>query len=168
VLAVHDNIEIREYKLMVVAQVTIQENRKEAMREGFRLLYDYISGNNIAMTAPVIEQQSKKIAMTAPIMQQAKNKAWVISFIMPYEYSLEMLPTSTNSKVILTQIPAKTFATIKFSGLASNENIAIHEKKLLAYLAQNNLKATSPPIYAFYNPPWTLPFLRRNEIMFEI
>ena len=65
-----DNIELRTYAPMIIASVEIKGNRKDAIGEGFRVLADYIFGNNvldqsISMTAPVQQQSGKKIAMTA-------------------------------------------------------------------------------------------------------
>jgi hypothetical protein len=173
IISSYDQIEIREYGSMIIAEVTTQGHRKEAISQGFRLLADYIFGNNtangnIAMTAPVTQQQSQKIAMTAPVTQQAKGDKRTVHFIIPSEYALDKLPKPNNNEVVLKEVPAKIFTVIRFSGMNTNENIALHEKELQAYLSQNNLTGLSPPAYSFYNPPWTLSFLRRNEVMVEI
>lgn len=173
VLSSEDQIEIREYNPTIVAEVTVQGDRKEAINQGFRRLADYIFGNNtnnnnISMTAPVTQQQSEKIAMTAPVSQHAKDNGWAVRFVMPSQYSLNTLPTPNNNEVILKEVPSKRFAAIQFSGMNTNKNISLHEKKLQTYLSKKNIKALSTPIYAFYNPPWTLPLLRRNEVMIEI
>lgn len=166
-------IEIRRYAPMIIAQVTMQGEREEAIGDGFRLLADYIFGNNtvsqeIAMTAPVQQQASEKIAMTAPVQQQAEGNAWTVSFVMPSEYTMESLPKPNNERVTLKQVPAKRLIAITFSGTNSNENIAEHEQQLKAYIQANNLQTTGQPTYAFYNPPWTLPPMRRNEVMIEL
>jgi|TARA_B110000977_G_scaffold23607_1_gene28488 DNA gyrase inhibitor GyrI len=168
-----DKIEIRKYNPMIVAEVTVQGERKEAISQGFRLLADYIFGNNIknssiSMTAPVTQQQNQKIAMTAPVNQHAADDGWTINFVMPAEYSMGTLPKPNNKKVILKEIPSKNFAVIQFSGMNNNKNLALYEKKLKLYLLENEMKALSESIYAFYNPPWTLPFLRRNEVLIEV
>lgn len=166
-------IEMRRYAPMTIAQVTMQGEREEAIGDGFRLLADYIFGNNtvsqeIAMTAPVQQQASEKIAMTAPVQQQAEGNAWTVSFVMPSDYTMETLPKPNNERVTLKQIPAKRVIAITFSGTNSDENIAEHEKQLKAYIQANNLQITGAPTYAFYNPPWTLPPMRRNEVMIEL
>ena len=173
VLSSEDQIEIREYKPMIIAEVNVQGGRKEAISQGFRYLADYIFGNNIknnndSMTAPVIQQQSEKIAMTAPVSQHAEGSGWAVNFVMPSQYSLDTLPNPNNKKIILKEIPSKVFAVIRFSGMNTNKNISLHEKKLQAYLSEKEIYALSAPIYAFYNPPWTLPLLRRNEVLIEI
>lgn len=104
------NIELRRYAPMIIAQVTVEGAREQAIGDGFRLLADYIFGNNtvsqeIAMTAPVQQQASEKIAMTAPVQQQAEGNAWTVSFVMPSDYTMETLPKPNNERVTLKQIP---------------------------------------------------------------
>ncbi|MEE3003182.1 MAG: heme-binding protein [Pseudomonadota bacterium] len=213
VIKADGDIELRQYEPMIIATVTVKGDRKEAINEGFRVLADYIFGNNttasklsmtapvsqstsskidmtapvtqkqsekipmtspvtqkqsenIAMTAPVV-QKSAKIKMTAPVSQKMSGNTWDISFVMPSEYTLETLPKPNNSMVKISKLPASTFAVISFSGFSSDTNISNNEKKLIMYLEQNKLQALSQPEYAFYNPPWTLPFLRRNEILIQ-
>ena len=167
------NIEIRRYEPMIIAEVRMDGERKDAIGDGFRLLADYIFGNNtlkrdIAMTAPVQQQESTKIAMTAPVQQQAAGDSWRVSFVMPSEYSMETLPKPNNDRIARKEIPSQRFVTITFSGANSNENVKAHEKKLMEYIVANNIMVTGPPKYAFYNPPWTLAPMRRNEVMMEI
>ena len=171
------NIEIRAYEPTVIAEVEVTGNRDTAIREGFRLLADYIFGNNqtsntaeatskkIAMTAPVLQQSSQKIAMTTPVMQTPNNNEWLVRFVMPKEYTLETLPKPHNPKVHLRNVPATTVVVVRFSGGSSPKNLQHHLSELQAYTAAHQLNVTGEPTYAFYNPPWTLPFLRRNEIM---
>jgi effector-binding domain-containing protein len=167
------NIDIRQYAPMIIAEVEVQGKREEAVGSGFRMLADYIFGNNtvqqkISMTATVQQQNGEKISMTAPVQQQSQNGAWKVSFVMPSKYLIDTLPKPNDETVALKEVPAKTYAVILFSGLNSNENILLHEEKLMQYVEINQITTVGSPKYAFYNPPWTLPFLRRNEIMFEI
>lgn len=169
----HGTIEIRDYAPKIVAQTEVTGERKEAISQGFRIVADYIFGNNtssdkVAMTAPVMQQQSKKIAMTAPVMQQGDDNHWAVAFVMPGEYTMETLPKPNNDQVKLIEIPAKRFVVIGFSGLASQSNIQQQTSKLHTFMKSRNVNGVSTPAYAFYNPPWTLPFLRRNEIMIEV
>ncbi|MBC6414285.1 MAG: heme-binding protein [Chromatiales bacterium] len=173
VVASEQDIEIRRYQPMIIAEVEVEGQRRAAISDGFRLLADYIFGNNtvqqdIAMTAPVQQQTNQKIAMTAPVEQQSIGKSWRVSFIMPSAYSMDSLPKPNDARVRLTEIPAKKFVVIKFSGMGSDGNIAKHEKQLMDYIEANQIKTIGAPKYAFYNPPWTLPFMRRNEVMVEI
>lgn len=167
------NIEIRDYSPMIVAEVEVSGEREDAASEGFRLLASYIFGDNttqdkIAMTAPVTQKASEKIAMTAPVTQESSGDKWKVRFTMPSSYSMETLPKPNNSAVKLIPTEGKRFIVIRFSGLASEKNLLEYQQKLLDFIAAKKLQSISKPIYAFYNPPWTLPPLRRNEIMIEI
>jgi effector-binding domain-containing protein len=173
VIQSEQNIEIRQYEPMIIAEVDVEGKREDAIRDGFRLIADYIFGNNkvkldIAMTSPVQQQESQKIAMTAPVQQQSTGRSWQISFVMPSRYSMESLPEPNNDRVRLKEIPTKKFGVIEFSGTNSNENVTKHENQLMNYIEANQIKIIGSPKYAFYNAPWTLPFMRRNEVMIEI
>ena len=173
VITAENNIEVRQYTPMIVAEVQMNGRREDAIGYGFRLLADYIFGNNIAqqdiaMTAPVQQQESTKIAMTAPVQQQSTGDCWQISFVMPSAYTMETLPKPVNEHVTIKEIPAKTFAVLTFSGTNSDKNIKDHENQLMTYVGANELSVIGTPKYAFYNPPWTFPHMRRNEVMVEI
>lgn len=166
-------IEVREYPAIIVAESTVNGPRTEAIREGFRRIADYIFGNNIssqkvAMTAPVTQQPGEKIAMTAPVTQQSEGDKWLVRFIMPAKETMETLPKPANPAVHLKAVSKKRFAVIRFSGIAGQDSIDRYTSELQTYLNEKNISPLSAPVYAFYNPPWTLPFLRRNEIMIEI
>ena len=173
VIQSEQNIEIRQYEPMIIAEVEVDGKREDAIRDGFRLLADYIFGNNtvqqvISMTAPVQQKENQKIAMTAPVQQQSMGKSWRMSFVMPSKYKLDSLPVPNNNRVRLKEILTKKFVVIEFSGTNSNENVTKHENQLMNYIEANQINIIGSPKYAFYNAPWTLPFLRRNEVMIEI
>ena len=153
------NIEIRDYTPMIVAEVELSGDREEAIRQGFRTLADYIFGNNTAMRA---------IAMTAPVTQQGDAENWQVRFVMPARYTTDTLPKPIDPAVTLKHLEAKRFAAIRFSGNAREAGLRRYAERLDAFLRDNNLRPLSAPAYAFYNPPWTLPFLRRNEVLIEI
>lgn len=163
------NIEIRNYSPMIVAQVNIAGERESAIKDGFRILADYIFGNNTTNTPNTENQnQNQKIAMTAPVMQQKQNSSWLISFIIPKKYNLGTIPKPNNNKILIKQIPAKTYIAIKFSGSHSAQNILNSKNILENQIKKTAIKTLQNPTYAFYNPPWTIPFMRRNEIIWEI
>ena len=173
VIQSEQNIEIRQYEPMIIAEVEVDGKREDAIGDGFRLLANYIFGNNtvqqvISMTAPVQQKENQKIAMTAPVQQQSTGKSWRMSFVMPSKYSMDSLPVPNNNRVRLKEILTKKFVVIEFSGTNSNENVIEHENQLMNYIEANQIKINGSPNYAFYNPPWSLPFLRRNEVMIEI
>ena len=173
VIQSEQNIEIRQYEPMIIAEVEVDGKREDAIGDGFRLLADYIFGNNtvqqvISMTAPVQQKENQKIAMTSPVQQQSTGKSWRMSFVMPSKYSMDSLPVPNNNRIRLKEILTKKFVVIEFSGTNSNENVTEHENQLMNYIEANQIKFNGSPKYAFYNPPWSLPFLRRNEVMIEI
>ena len=169
-----DAFEIREYQPKLIAQVLINGTFDSASSKGFRLLADFIFGNNktnegskkIEMTAPVVTRDaSEKIEMTAPVISEETEKGWYVSFNMPKQYSKETLPVPNNSEVKIIEIPAEKFAVISFSGLVREKKYAEMLSLLNEEMKKRNLDPKGPVILARYNPPWTLPFLRRNELM---
>ena len=169
--------EIRLYDPTLVAEVLVEGSRDEASNKGFRLIADFIFGNNegvqkesqkIAMTVPVTIEP-KKIAMTVPVtVDQSDEKNWRIQFVMPREYTMETLPKPKNSLVKIREVPSKRFAVITFSGLNNPEKIENNTQQLKAWMEGKQLTAIGAPQLARYNPPWTLPPWRRNEILIEI
>ncbi|WP_346837043.1 heme-binding protein [Microbulbifer sp. SAOS-129_SWC] len=169
--------ELRTYRPRIVAEVVVAGSMDEASSRGFRLLANYIFGNNTAggggsqkiqMTAPVgIEPHSEKISMTAPVSMKESGGRWQVSFVMPSHYTLETLPHPNNAAVTLRQIPETRYAVIRFSGLTGANKVAQKTADLRAWLKEKGLEVVGEPELARYNPPWTLPFLRRNEILLE-
>jgi effector-binding domain-containing protein len=167
------DFEIRRYAPLLAAEVTVTGERSAAINQGFRLLADFIFGNNTAktkidMTTPVTQQKSEKIAMTAPVTQQSAGDAWKVRFMMPAEYTSETLPVPNDKRVTIIAEPEKRFAVIRFSGWSSDSNLSEHKAMLESWVKQKGLKPAGPPIAAFYNPPWSIPFLRRNEYLIEL
>ena len=169
-----DAFEIREYQSKLIAQVLVTGTFDSASNKGFRLLADFIFGNNktnegskkIDMTAPVITHNaSEKIEMTAPVISEETERGWYISFNMPKQYTKETLPVPNNPEVKIIDVPKEKFAVITFSGLVREKKYAEILNLLNEEMKKRNLEPKGPPILARYNPPWTLPFLRRNELM---
>ena len=120
------------------------------------------------MTAPVEQKENQKIAMTTPVQQQLADKSWRISFVMPSKFSMDSIPVPNNNLVQLKEVLEKKFVVIEFSGTNSNANVNEHENQLMSYIEANKINTIGSPKYAFYDAPWTLPILRRNEVMIEI
>ena len=173
VVSVKNDIEVRDYAPMIVAEVETTGEREEAITKGFNILADYIFGNNkssskVAMTAPVTQQESRKIAMTAPVTQQNVDGKWQVRFMMPSNYNLSSLPQPNNAAIQLNEVPSKRFVVIRFSGIATESVLKKNLAKLHDHIREERIKTVSEPTYAFFNPPWTLPPMRRTEIMIEI
>jgi hypothetical protein len=167
-------IQIREYKPYLVAETLVDSDFKEAGNVAFRRLFNYISGANqtkesIAMTAPVNQQPaSEKIAMTAPVTQQAAGGKYAVSFVMPAKYTLDTIPQPTDDKVVIKEVPGYKAAVIRYSGTWSQKRYEAKKAMLETYIKDNGLKPAGEPIWARYDPPFQLWFLRRNEVVIPI
>jgi hypothetical protein len=181
VISKSGDFEIRAYEPYVSAIATMKGPYEEVQGDLFRVLAAYIFGKNtteskIAMTAPVqtnpeAQDSGEKIAMTAPVvLEPDREGAWKMSFSMPSEYTMQSLPKPLDPQVTLVPVPAKMFAVIRFSGsfddLDKRRSKAEELSKWLS--TQSRYKKVSDPVFAGYDPPFTLPFLRRNEVMIEI
>jgi len=171
------NFEIRKYQEYINASVEIESDYENALGEGFRILADYIFGNNraktnIEMTAPVTERAagSKKIEMTAPVTSAkvGEGKRYLISFTMPAKYTLESLPEPTNKTIFIHKVEPHKAAVLKFSGYINEKSTLRKTQEMEAWLKKNSLQAKSGFIVAQYNPPWIPGPFRRNEIIADL
>jgi effector-binding domain-containing protein len=165
--------EIRDYAPQIVAETSVSGSREAAAREGFRRIARYIFGANrpsrkIEMTAPVEQQKGETIAMTAPVIEERAGGSWTVRFVMPASYTLATLPQPDDSSVRLATVPGRRMAAVRFSGLVDDADLETQKARLLDFVAKQGLAARGEPTYAFYDPPWTLPFDRRNEVLVEI
>jgi len=172
-----DKFEIREYAPKIIAQVEVFGDFDQASSKGFKVLADYIFGNNkrkdgnsrIEMTAPVeMEPLPQKINMAKPVLTEGNDNTWIVSFIMPSEFTLETLPEPNNKNIKILSIPKEKYAVIIFSGLVRESSYQEKEKLLNQFIKEKKLKSSGEIKIARYNPPWTLPFFRRNELMLKV
>ncbi len=172
-----ENFEIREYAAKILAQVEVEGGFKDASTKGFKLLADYIFGNNftldgsqkIDMTTPVVlEPKPQLIDMTTPVVLEGRDRRWVISFVMPKEFSIKTLPKPNNKDIKIISEPKEKYAVIVFSGLVRESNYKEQSILLNTFINDSNLKKMGHLQIARYNPPWTLPFFRRNELMVKV
>jgi hypothetical protein len=166
-----DSVEIRRYAPRIAAEATIDMTKTGNPRgEAFRIVAAYIFGankgkKNIDMTSPVeVKTTGEKIAMTAPVEVKKSEKLLTMRFFMPTKYSREELPEPADSRVRLVDAPSETNAVLRFTGSTDDAAISARTTELLKLLRGTNWTAEGPPTALFYNPPWTIPFLRRNEI----
>ena len=171
--------EIRRYPPLVVATTQVPGDMDAASNRGFRTIADYIFGNNVATPAGA----SAKIAMTAPVTLSpvtnatpAANTApadmaaeqWQVEFVMPGQYRLDTLPRPKNEAVTLREMPARTTAVLSYSWLNSEAKVQQKTEELRAWMKARQLEPLGAPRLARYDPPWTLPMWRRNEIQIDI
>jgi len=152
-----DGVELRYYEPTIQAQTVL--GGKGESTTGFRRLAGFIFGGN---------DKSQSIAMTAPVMETLGEDAPVMAFTMPSQYALQELPKPVDDRVVLKEVPEKTVAVIRFSGWATSYKVQKRTEALLDTLERRGIEVVGTPSLNQYNPPWTLPFLRRNEIMVEV
>ncbi|MFT5439142.1 MAG: hypothetical protein ACI9MJ_001003 [Alphaproteobacteria bacterium] len=167
-----ENLEVRRYGPRLAAEVRFEASPKmEGRRAAFRLLFDYISGANssaasIDMTAPVeMSEDSRKIAMTTPVETSSATDGQVsMRFFLPSNFTLRNAPQPSDPRVRILEISEQILVVLRFSG--SREDAIVREKKeqLVRALEETSWQVASEPVAYFYDPPWTLPFLRRNEV----
>jgi len=166
--------QLRQYQRQIIAETVVESDFGEAGNAAFRRLFDYISGENrskesIKMTAPVNQKaDSQKIAMTAPVTQQKAEGKYSVSFIMPSKYTMDTLPEPAAADVTIKTIPARRMAAIRYSGSWSQKKYEARKTLLEDFINRNGLKITGKDIFARYDPPFQLWFLRRNEVLFPV
>ena len=168
------NFELRRYEPYLVAETIVEGDFDTVGNEGFRRLFDYISGKNrkqqsITMTAPVSQKtESEKISMTAPVNQVRVGEKYQITFVMPAKYTLETLPEPLDTRVKLKAVPGQLIAALRYSGTWSKERYEEKRIRLQVQMKQKNLEPAGEPIFARYNPPFMPWFLRRNEVLIPV
>ena len=179
--------EMRKYAPILIAETLVDGDIDEASNKGFRLIADYIFGNNqvvdsnantkIAMTAPVtVEPVSQKIAMTALVTVEPQSsdshmqntKKWRIHFVMPSQYTLANIPKPKNDVITLKEVPSKYFLVYSYSWLNTLSRVQNKTDEALEWANRKGLKVIGAPKLSRYDPPWTLPMFKRNEIMLEV
>lgn len=182
-----EDFQLRRYSPMLIAQVTVSGDLSTASNRGFRQVADFIFGANedpikkeaqkIAMTAPVvIEDVSSKIAMTAPVIvqtesgpgQSSKEALWKLAFVMPRQFMLENLPRPKNPNIEIQKLAEREVAVVTFSGWVSEADYQKQTERLRTWIQQQGWRTAGEPQLSRYNPPWTLPFWRRNEVWLPI
>ncbi len=171
----HDGFELRRYPDHMVAEVTVTATFEEAGSRAFRALAGYISGQNrhrsrVEMTAPVAQEPgSETIAMTAPVVQaEGEEGEYVIAFVLPEAMTLSTAPVPTNPEVRIRAVPDQLAAARRFSGRGSEQSFAGHLHELRTALAAAGLRASGPPTFARFDPPYTPWFRRHNEVVLPI
>ena len=172
-----DSYSVRNYSPVMLAEVTVSDNDyNQSSSKAFRILFNYISGENsldekISMTAPILKQKeiSVKIPMTAPVLvDQEKDGNWSMSFVLPDSYNLTNTPVPKNENIKVYMRKSEKVAVIRFNGRMTEKNRVKYTQMLNSWIKNHNYTQISGPIYAVYNPPWTLPIFRKNEVQIVI
>jgi hypothetical protein len=159
VIEKYKNIELRKYPAIILASVDLSGKQLQVLPVGFKKIADYIFGNN---------NKAQRIAMTAPVLEIGSNDSWQVAFIMPAKFTMHDLPKPIHSEIKTSKRPGSQYIVLRFSGSIKYKNLSYKLKEFNDYLQKNNCTTFGEPVFAFYNPPWTLPFLRRNEIWYQI
>ena len=149
----NENYEIRKYFDRLVIETDSTEGN------GFRKLFNYISGNN---------EEKKEIKMTVPVTQENKDGNMKMQFYLPSKFNKDNAPKPSNPEIKVLNIEGGYYAVIKYSGRSSDKNFIKNKNILEKELKKDDIVILSPPIRASYNSPFTLPMLKRNEVMFRI
>ncbi|MHC4743486.1 MAG: SOUL family heme-binding protein [Planctomycetota bacterium] len=166
--------EVRLYAPQILAETIVDSDFDEAGNIAFRRLYSYISGENrtresIKMTAPVNQKKtSQKIAMTAPVNMEKTAGKYSVTFLMPSKYTMQTLPEPLNPEVRLREMQARKIAAVRYSGSWSKEKYEAKRELLEQFIKEKGLRITGPDIFARYDPPFQLSFLRRNEVLYPV
>ncbi len=168
------DFDIRKYEDYWVARAVSGGKYDKSTSESFRHLFDYISGNNsgqekIAMTGPVLQREKgEKIAMTGPVIQQKQGENWTMEFVLPSKFNQGKPPEPLDPKVSIVKVNGYTAAAIRFSGNLSEKKFKAKSQALLEIIEEKGLQPIGEAFSAGYDPPWTIPFLKRNEVLIII
>ena len=174
VLESDGDVEVRQYADYTIARTFVAASYEDMSGEVFGRLFDYISGDNIsvdsiAMTAPVLMASSgQDIAMTAPVLMEADGEGWWMAFVLPEGMNAASAPRPADPLIEIVDIAGPRMASLRFSGWMDEETIRIEAERLRAWIDQHGLEVSPDYQVAGYDPPWTIPFLRRNEVLMEL
>jgi effector-binding domain-containing protein len=168
------DFELRQYQPYIVAETIVEGSFQKVGNEGFRRLVAYIQGENrkrqaLPMTAPVNQEAaSEQIPLTAPVGQEKAGGKWRITFVMPSSYTKKTLPEPLDPRIKLVEVPKTLMAAVRYSGFWNRSLYEAQENRLREFIRRKGLKITGPPIFARYNSPFMLWFLRRNEVLIPV
>lgn len=154
-----DNVEIRSYSEHLLATVNVDSGFSRAGYSAFGDLFNYISGNN---------QEKQKIAMTAPVIQSPTEKGWAVSFVMPELLLAQGMPEPQSNQVFQEKVESRLMAAIQYSGSWRESKFIKHKEILVKTIKKTEYQICGPVLWARYNPPFSLPFMRRNEVIAQV
>ena len=152
------NFELRDYPPLTVVE-TPMTRASDGSDGSFNRLFRFISGGNAS---------NQKIAMTTPVFMSGDETNATMAFVMPAQMKTGEAPKPTDGSVTVRELPAGRFAVLRYNGGRNPKNEAESLKRLRSWMKTEGLKELSPPVYGYFDPPWTPAFLRRNEVMARI
>jgi hypothetical protein len=148
--------ELRDYPVLTVVETSMGDAGSNGADGSFNRLFRFITGNNEA---------NQKIAMTTPVFMSGNETNRTMAFVMPSGDKTAPVPKPTDARVTVRRIAAGRFAVLRFSGGRNAEKEVEVERRLKAWMEVERLPAKPPPVFGYFDPPWTPAFLRRNEVM---
>ena len=152
-------VEIRQYEARTFAASRVDGTGMESRRQGFRLLFNYITGENSG---------EEEISMTIPVATEIEDKEHVMQFFLPSKYDEATAPAPKNPDVSIGTIAPRTEAALEYTGSQSVQRAQQHAILMKADLDDSNWQMKGDIRSMFYNPPFSVPFLRRNEVIVEV
>ena len=172
------DFELRRYEPYLVAEVDVSGGINKAGNRAFRILAGYIFGDNeaateMAMTSPVEARSAdrgEKMSMTAPVTstRSGSDEQTTVAFVMEQGYSIETLPVPNDQRIRIREVPERLMAVRRYSGRWTDANYQKQKGLLIEALSDATLETVGEPILARYNSPFSLPLVRRNEVMLEV
>ena len=154
-------VEIRCYDERVEAETLVgEDDLAAAFQLGYERLAAYLGGANehherLAMTTP----------LTARIVDDGDHR---IAFVMPPSRTTSTLPAPEDDRVELVEVPRRRVAVLGFRGPRSARLFARKVAELREHIAEAGYAILGGPVFAAFDPPRTLPLLRRNEVWIDV
>jgi len=151
-----------QFELRDYPQLTLVETPMAAVNgdnNSFMRLFRFIGGGNAA---------KQKIAMTTPVFMAGSSSNATMAFVLPAKMGPGEVPRPADAAVQVREVPAGRFAVLRFHGGRNARNEAASLRQLRAWMQTETLAETGGPVFGYFDPPWTLPFLRRNEVMLRV
>ncbi len=155
VIRASGKVELRDYPALTVVETPMTSGGSGA-DGSFNRLFRFIIGGNDA---------KQKIAMTTPVFMSGSGTNVCMAFVMPAKLKTPDVPKPKDEQLRVRELPAGGFAVLRYSGGRNPDNEAPSLERLRAWMKAEGLKELSPPVYGYFDPPWTPAFLRRNEVM---
>lgn len=177
ILQRYPGFELRRYPAHLVAEVEVDGSFTDAGNRAFGVLVGFISGRNstqgkVAMTAPVVQEPaSRKIAMTSPVIQEesgGRPGRHTVGFVMPAEFTLNTLPTPSDPRITVREVPTQMAAVKLFTGRWTERLYQEQLAELRRAVTVAGLEVDGSPRFARFDPPWTPWFLRHNEVVLPV
>ena len=148
--------QVRDYPALTVVETPMAAGSRDGSDGSFMRLFRFITGGNEA---------KQKIAMTTPVFMSVSDTNATMAFVLPAKLKADAVPKPSDGAVTVRELEAGRFAVLRFSGGRSAKHDAEALGRLRAWMQAEGLKDLSPPVYGYFDPPWTPGFLRRNEVM---